>query len=200
MPSSSLNTAGGGAAFGASQPSLFDVDQPFASQGAIPAGFTGGLDQQQTRSTLGGGGYTGGASAHPFDDDDGPGAYAFTAPGQEPYANRYKRSRWQRFKDNYLTDVDWTFGVNAMLGRKNKFDGVPREILLNDPEGNRVKGYEKNSVSTGKYGPITFLPKFLYCKYLAGSEPSRAMLTCSSRVLAVSQLVLLVHRVYPTGP
>jgi phospholipid-transporting ATPase len=142
---------------------LFDVDQPFANEGVVPAGFSGGLDKQSSRSP-GGGGYAGGASANPFDDDDGPAAYSFSGPGQEPYANRYKRSRWQRFKEDHLTDVDWTFGVNAMLGRKSKFDGVPREILLNDPEANRVKGYEGNSVNTGKYGPITFLPKFLFCE------------------------------------
>ena len=57
--------------------------------------------------------------------------------------------------------MDWTFGVNALLRRKSKFDGVPREISLNDPEGNRVKGYESNAVATGKYGTLTFLPRFL---------------------------------------
>ena len=65
-------------------------------------------------------------------------------------------------REDYLTHVDWRFGLDALLRRKSKFDGVPREVSLHDPEGNRVKGYESNAVATGKYGPITFLPKFLY--------------------------------------
>lgn len=55
--------------------------------------------------------------------------------------------------------------MNRLLGRKSKFDGIPREIALNDPAANQVKGFESNSVSTGKYGPITFIPKFLYCEF-----------------------------------
>ena len=106
-----------------------------------------------------------GRGGDPFDDDEGPSAYSFSAPQAGPYA-RAKRGRWATFKENHLTDVDWTFGVNSLLGRKSKFDGVPREISLNDPAGNKVKGFENNSVSTGKYGPITFLPKFLFCKPL----------------------------------
>jgi phospholipid-transporting ATPase len=66
------------------------------------------------------------------------------------------------FEDEYLTDVDWTFGVNTLLRRRNKFDGLSREIGLNDPAGNKVKGWESNSVRTGKFGPITFMPKFLF--------------------------------------
>lgn len=157
MPSGSGQRGG----FGQSNPSLFDAEEPFAHEGAMPAGFS------RSETNQAGGGYGGGAAAvNPFDDDDGPGAYAFSASADNAaYAGRYKRSRWQRFKEDRLSDIDWTFGVNSLLGRKSKFDGVPREIMINDPEGNRVKGYEKNSVSTAKYGPLTFLPKFLISEF-----------------------------------
>ena len=101
-----------------------------------------------------------GSGGDPFDDDEGPSAYAFSTPGAGPYA-RQRRGRWTTLREDYLADIDWTFGVSTLLRRKSKFDGVPREILLNDPEGNRVKGYESNAVATGKYGPLTFLPRFL---------------------------------------
>lgn len=143
MASTSRGTGNG---FGASNPSLFDADRPFAGEGVAPAGH-----QAPRKDDL-------------FDDGEGPAAYSFSAPTSSPYAGRYRRSRWARFKEDYLTDVDWTFGLNQMLGRKDKFDGVPREVMMNDPEGNRVKGYEGNSVMTGNYGPITFLPKFLFCR------------------------------------
>jgi phospholipid-transporting ATPase len=136
-----------------------DASEPFASSGAVPAGFSG-PDHKDQSDTMGKGYGRGG---DPFDDDEGPSAYSFSAPQAGPYS-RAKRGRWSTFKENHLTDVDWTFGVNSLLGRKSKFDGVPREISLNDPAGNKVRGFEKNSVSTGKYGPITFLPKFLFCK------------------------------------
>jgi phospholipid-transporting ATPase len=131
--------------------------QPLAQSGAVPAGFAGPDDKQYHPS--GAKGY-----GDPFEDDEGPSAYAFSAPAAGPYARR-RRGRWARFKESYLTDVDWTFGVNALLGRKSKFEGVPREVALNDPESNRVKGYESNAVATGKYGPITFLPKFLFAEF-----------------------------------
>lgn len=142
---------------GPASSSLFDADQPFAHEGAAPAGY-GGSAAAKPKDYLGGG------NEDPFADDDGPAAYTFSAPTDGPYAVRKRRGRWQRFKDDYLTDVDWSFGVDKLLRRKNKFDGIPREVLLNDPEGNRVKGYENNAVSTGKYGPLTFLPKFLFCE------------------------------------
>lgn len=133
-----------------------DASEPFAQSGAIPAGFDG----------PGRKGYVGnpgkGYGEDPFGDEDGHAAYSFSTPQSGPYAQP-KRGRWSRFREDHLTDIDWTFGVNRLLGRRSKFDGVPREISLNDPEGNKVKGFEKNTVSTGKYGPITFLPKFLFC-------------------------------------
>ena len=139
-----------------------DASEPFAQSGAVPAGFAG-PDDKHLGETMGKGYGRGG---DPFDDDEVPSAYSFSAPQAGPYS-RAKRGRWATFKENHLTDVDWTFGVNSLLGRKSKFDGVPREISLNDPAGNKVKGFENNSVSTGKYGPITFLPKFLFCKPLS---------------------------------
>jgi phospholipid-transporting ATPase len=129
-----------------------DASEPFAQSGAVPAGFSGPDDKYDSRS-----------KSDPFEDEDGPSAYSFSAPPVGPYS-RSKKGKWATFKDNHLTDIDWTFGVNSLLGRKSKFDGVPREISLNDPAGNKVKGFENNSVSTGKYGPITFLPKFLFCE------------------------------------
>lgn len=104
-------------------------------------------------------GYQGGF----LDDEDGPSAYEFTAPVAGLYSST-KRSRWTRIKEDHLADVDWTLGVNKLLGRLSKFDGMARDIALNDAEANRVQGYESNTVSTGKYGPITFLPKFLFCE------------------------------------
>lgn len=153
--SSTVNVARGG--LGRSQPSLMDASEPFAQSGAVPAGFSGPSDKYGAKDS--GKPYGG----DPFEDEDGPSAYDFSAPPVGPYS-RAKRGKWATFKDNHLTDIDWTFGVNSLLGRKSKFDGVPREISLNDPAGNKVKGFEKNSVSTGKYGPITFLPKFLFCE------------------------------------
>jgi phospholipid-transporting ATPase len=144
--------------FGTTANSLVDPSLPFAQSGAVPTGFSGPDDDKGYLPSSSKGYASGG---DPFDDDEGPAAYSFSAPSSGPYA-RQRRSRWQGIKEDYLTDVDWTFGVNALLGRKSKFDGVPREIALNDPEGNRVKGFEGNAVATGKYGPITFLPKFLF--------------------------------------
>jgi phospholipid-transporting ATPase len=140
--------------FGRSEPSLMESSRPLAQSGAVPAGFQGPDDKYHPSK---------GYAHDPFEDDEGPSAYAFSAPAAGPYAPR--RSRWARFKEDHLTDVDWTFGVNALLGRKSKFEGVPREVALNDPEANRVKGYESNTVATGKYGPITFIPKFLFAEF-----------------------------------
>ena len=103
------------------------------------------------------------AGADFLDDDEEQAAYAFSAPDHGPYPG-HKIGRWAKLKDRYLTDVDWTFGVDKLLGRKSKFEGVPRDITLNDPEANRMQGFESNLVSTGKYGPVTFLPKFLFCE------------------------------------
>lgn len=138
------------------QGALFDADQPFAHEGAPPAGYGGSRDLRKD--------YLGGPNEDPFADDELSANYTFSAPTDGPYAVRKRRGRWGRFKDDYLTDVDWSFGVDKLLRRKDKFEGIPREVLLNDPEGNRVKGYEKNAVQTGKYGPLTFLPKFLFCE------------------------------------
>lgn len=143
--------------FGRSQPKANNF--PLAQSGAMPAGFSAPLDDDNKYHPSASKGYA--AGGDPFDDDEGPSAYSFSAPGAGPYA-RPRRGRWARIKEDYLTDVDWTFGLDSLLRRKSKFDGIPREISLNDPEGNRVKGYESNAVATGKYGPITFLPKFLF--------------------------------------
>ncbi|KIR73019.1 phospholipid-transporting ATPase [Cryptococcus deuterogattii CA1014] len=145
---------------GHSDPSLLESSVPLANAGAIPAGFSGPMDDADIR------GYQASSSRDyaaedPFKDDEGPSAYAFTAPGASTGWTQPRRGRWQIFRDEYLTDVDWSLGLNQLLRRKNKFDGVPREITLNEPEENRLRGFEKNSVTTGKYGPITFLPKFL---------------------------------------
>jgi phospholipid-transporting ATPase len=143
--------------YGQSQPSLVDSARPFAQSGAVPAGFDETEDGKAFHPSKD---YPG---ADFLDDEEGPSAYAFAVPAGGPYAQP-KRGRWAKIKEDYLIDVDWSFGVNRLLGRSSKFDGIPRDIALNDPEANKVKGFEKNSVSTGKYGPITFLPKFLYCK------------------------------------
>lgn len=149
---------------GYSNPSLLESSVPLANAGAIPAGFSGPMDDIDVR------GYQASSSRDyaaedPFKDNEGPSAYAFTAPGASTGWTQPRRGRWQIFRDEYLTDVDWSLGLNQLLRRKSKFDGVPREITLNEPEENRLRGFEKNSVTTGKYGPITFLPKFLLCKF-----------------------------------
>lgn len=143
-----------------------EIAEPLAASGAPPAGHPGGMGYDKSYGGPGGSGRKGyGGGGDPFEDDEGgPSAYSFSAPEAGPYA-RSKRGKFAQFKEDHLTDVDWTMGLNKLLRRKSKFDGVPREIALNDPEANRVKGYENNSVSTGKYGPLTFLPKFLFCEY-----------------------------------
>jgi len=187
--SSTVNVSRG---FGQSQPSLMDASEPFAQSGAVPAGFAGPDDKHMGEPM--GKGY--GRGGDPFDDDEGPSAYSFSTPQAGPYS-RAKRGKWATFKENHLTDVDWTFGVNSLLGRKSKFDGVPREISLNDPAGNKVKGFENNSVSTGKYGPITFLPKFLFCKPSSLFVSSNRLIV--SRVLQICQFVFPVHGVHSTS-
>nr|XP_019046460.1 phospholipid-transporting ATPase [Kwoniella bestiolae CBS 10118]OCF25390.1 phospholipid-transporting ATPase [Kwoniella bestiolae CBS 10118] len=166
MAPQSSSTVNVNRSFGRSDPSLLESHMPLAQSGAVPAGFAGPPDDKQYHPSSSASKAYGLGGGDPFDDDmEGPSAYSFSAPGSGPYSAQKKRSRWQRIREDHLTDVDWTFGLNKMLGRRGKFDGVPREIALNDAEGNRVKGYEKNSVTTGKYGPITFLPKFLFAEF-----------------------------------
>ena len=168
---------------------MAEYNLPLAQSGAVPAGFSPQADDKQYHPSSSKD-YAGGSD--PFDDDEGVAAYSFAAPESGPYA-RQKRGRWATLKEDHLTDVDWTFGVDALLRRKSKFDGVPREIALNDPEGNRVKGYEKNAVATGKYGPITFLPKFLFCKLLKRERRVRLTFATGSRVLTFGKPVLPLH-------
>lgn len=180
---------------GHSNPSLLESSVPLANAGAIPAGFSGPMDDIDVR------GYQASSSRDyaaedPFKDDEGPSAYAFTAPGASTGWTQPRRGRWQIFRDEYLTDVDWSLGLNQLLRRKSKFDGVPRGITLNEPEENRLRGFEKNSVTTGKYGPITFLPKFLLCKFYLPVSDKFVITYEISRVLSFSQFVLSVHRYY----
>lgn len=175
MPSLS-QPSGGRRGLGESNPSLFDADQPFAHEGADPAGY--GAPSIMSKPPVSPG-------DDPFADDE-PSAYTFATPSSGPYSGRYRRSRWQRIKEDYLTDVDWTFGLNQLLRRKDKFDGIPREVLLNDPEGNKVKGYEKNTVQTGKYGPITFLPKFLFSEFSRSANLFFLFTACIQQVPGVS--------------
>ena len=143
-----------------------ESSRPLANAGAVPAGFSG-YDEDFKH------GHSGkmGGMSDPFEDEDGPSAYAFTPEANGPYGMP-RRGRWQRFREDHLTDVDWYFGLGQLFGRKSRFEGVPREVQLNDPEGNRVKGFEKNTVATGKYGPLTFLPKFLFCEWCRSSQTS----------------------------
>ncbi|ORX35777.1 putative calcium transporting ATPase [Kockovaella imperatae] len=157
--------------------------QPLAGAGAVPAGFAGYDDYKSASSVK-----IGGMPHDPFEDDDGPSAYAFTPEANGPYGVS-RRSRWQRIKEDYLTDVDWYFGLGQLFGRKSRFEGVPRDIQLNDPEANRVKGFEKNTVATGKYGPLTFLPKFLF------SEFSRS----ANLFFLFTAIIQQVPNVSPTG-
>ena len=168
--------------------------QPLSGAGAAPAGRQGQGQGQEYDKPVPGKGYAG--ADDPFGDEEEPSPYSFSNPQSGPYA-RSKQGRIAKFREDHLTDVDWTLGLNKLLRRKSKFEGLPREIALNDPGANTVKGYEKNSVSTGKYGPITFLPKFLYCKspLLRGLQ---AELT-DSRVFQICESVLLVHCHHPAG-
>ncbi|TYJ54546.1 hypothetical protein B9479_004773 [Cryptococcus floricola] len=161
--------------YGHSDASMVESQLPFADSGVAPAGFAGPASARSYGDD-------------PFGDDEGPSAYAFTAPGAAAASNwaRPRRSRWQKFRDDYLTDVDWTMGLNQLLRRKSKFDGMPREIALNDPEGNRVKGFENNSVTTGKYGPITFLPKFLFSEFSRSANLFFLFTACIQQVPDVS--------------
>ncbi|AFR92516.2 phospholipid-transporting ATPase [Cryptococcus neoformans C23] len=170
---------------GRSDPSLLESSIPLANAGAMPAGFSGPMDDSDAK------GYQASSSRDyaaedPFRDEEGPSAYAFTAPGASSGWTQPRRGRWQIFRDDYLTDVDWSFGVNQLLRRKSKFDGVPREIALNEPEENRLKGFERNSVTTGKYGPITFLPKFLLSEFSRSANLFFLFTACIQQVPNVS--------------
>jgi hypothetical protein len=48
---------------------------------------------------------------------------------------------------------------------------VTRTIVLNDPVANDAVGFERNSVSTGKYNVVTFIPIFLFGESLAPHYP-----------------------------
>ncbi|WVO16102.1 hypothetical protein L204_103768 [Cryptococcus depauperatus] len=163
-----------------SDPSFVESRMPLAASGAIPAGFSGPARN---------GGQLSEARAYgedPFGDDESPSAYAFAGPGATVSGGPPRRSRWQKFRDDHLTDIDWTLGLNQMLRRKSKFEGITRDITLNDPEGNRVKGFENNVVTTGKYGPLTFLPKFLYAEFSRSANLFFLFTACIQQVPNVS--------------
>lgn len=102
-----------------------------------------------------------------------------------------------------LSEIDWTLGLDRLLRRRSRFEGVQRDIALNDPSANKVKGFESNSVSTGKYGPITFIPKFLFCEpssVLPLMQPNFPVRRTSSFCLQVRQLpCTTAHSVHTTG-
>jgi hypothetical protein len=58
-------------------------------------------------------------------------------------------------------EVDWRDWQVWKRKRSGLEEGIPRRILLNDPVGNEASAFERNSVSTGKYNIVTFLPIFL---------------------------------------
>lgn len=68
----------------------------------------------------------------------------------------------------WFRNVDWAeYSPRELLRRQGKVvEGVPRRIALNDEaanrEGNNGGRFEKNSVSTGKYNVVSFLPIFLF--------------------------------------
>ncbi|KAI8376471.1 uncharacterized protein BYT42DRAFT_498686 [Radiomyces spectabilis] len=62
-----------------------------------------------------------------------------------------KRSK---FRLSSVRDLFWK--------RKQIPDGTPRIVHINSPLLNEQQKFMGNSVSTAKYNPITFLPKFLY--------------------------------------
>lgn len=68
----------------------------------------------------------------------------------------------------WFRGIDWAeYSPRELLRRQGKVvEGVPRRIALNDElanrEGNNGGRFEKNSVSTGKYNVVSFLPIFLY--------------------------------------
>jgi hypothetical protein len=66
-------------------------------------------------------------------------------------------------------------------------EGEPREIYLNDPTrngqgkgqvrgtGNEGKGrWSGNRVGTGKYGAVSFIPKFLFGESIVGGQAERS--------------------------
>ena len=63
-------------------------------------------------------------------------------------------------------EIDWDLrGVWRSRGKVE--EGVTRRIVLNDPVGNEQTGFERNSVSTGKYNVVTFLPIFFFGESLS---------------------------------
>ena len=143
--------------FGRPPRAFGEAAQPLARSAAPPAGFEEDLDDKAYAKPYHGG-------EDPFADElDAPALYT---PDYGAYGK--SRSRWSSFRERYLTDIDWQFGLHNLISRKSRFDGVPRDVQLNDPEGNRIQRFESNSVATGKYGPLTFLPKFLFGEFHDG--------------------------------
>lgn len=118
-----------------------EADLPLAQHAAAPAGRQG--------STA---------------DGSGEQDYQF-APASQTRRTRSSKASW--FKN-----VDWAeYSPRELLRRQGKVvEGVPRRITLNDElanrEGNNGGRYEKNSVSTGKYNIVSFLPIFLFGQFL----------------------------------
>lgn len=67
-------------------------------------------------------------------------------------------------------NIDWD--VRGIWRSRGKVEeGVTRTIVLNDPVANDTVGFERNSVSTGKYNVVTFIPIFLFGEFLAPFSP-----------------------------
>jgi len=88
--------------------------------------------------------------------------------------------------------IDWAeYSPRELLRRQGKVvEGVPRRIALNDElanrEGNNGGRFEKNSVSTGKYNVVSFLPIFLYEQFSKAANLFFLFTACIMQVPGVS--------------
>lgn len=126
--------------YGGGGPSV-EADLPLTQSAALPAGFDGPSTPYAPQTS------------HRRDESQN---YSFSSPAHRPP----RSNRFQGLKEQ-MQDVDWTFG----LGRGSKADGLPREVALNDPVRNKSQKWRGNSVSTRKYNPVTFVPKFLFSEF-----------------------------------
>lgn len=92
----------------------------------------------------------------------------------------------------WFRGIDWVeYNPRELLRRQGKvLEGVPRRITLNDElanrEGNNGGRFEKNSVSTGKYNVVSFLPIFLYEQFSKAANLFFLFTACIMQVPGVS--------------
>jgi phospholipid-transporting ATPase len=97
----------------------------------------------------------------------------------------------QRFKQQWKWRWPW---------QKEEVLEGDRVIEVNDEQANHLLGFDSNYVSTSKYNPVTFIPKFLLgMLYSSMFELRMSQMTVHRAVLKIRQLILPFHRSYTTS-